>query len=188
MKNLFDNIKALNSIKYFIFVYVGTFLYSLFYGKISGWYYEKEIKKIMETKCEIANELIDELIKEEAIRDKWEEYYDCLCKSLIYLVMGIASLGQLIIIMINSSIDLVSANVCMLTMLISFLEFRDNKSNSRRMKKKLDLEMRKIINNVADIKEMALQDFVLEDMVKKNLINNEKRVDMIKEMSRDISK
>jgi len=188
MNNLLDNIRSLVSIKYFIGIYVFIFIFNLFYGRIAGLYYEKSIKKILITRFEISNELINELIVDSKLKFKWKEYINCSGKALMYLLMGVASSGQLLIIMIQKSVDLVSANVCMLTMTISFLEFRDNISTSIRMKKERDIEISNIIDAYIDIERMALDDFILEDMVKKNEINDEKRMDMIKELSRDRSK
>lgn len=184
MNNLLGNIKALTSIKYFVFLYLIIFIFNMFYGKISALYYESSIKKLLRTQFEMANELINELISDAKVEIKWKEYMDCLGKALMYLVMGLTSLGQLLIIMLEKSVDLVSANVCMLTMTISFLEFRDNISTSSRMKKELNIEVSNIINDSLDIKRMALEDSVLENMVKKNQINNEKRVNIIKNEQR----
>lgn len=188
MNNIINNIKSLASIKYFIGGYVFIFIVSLFYGKIAGLYYEKSIKKILISRFQITNELINGLIVDAKVKFKWKEYMNCFGKALMYLSMGLASLGQLLIIMIQKSVDLVSANVCMLTMTISFLEFRDNISTSRRMKKECDIEISNIIDASLDVERMALDDFVLENMVKENQINDEKRMDMIKEISRDRSK
>lgn len=180
MNNLLENIKSMTSSKYFILLYLIIFLYSLFNGKISSRYYVKEIKKIIESKYEIVDELMDELIKSSKVQEKFNEYMNCSWKWKVYSLIGFASLGQLVILMIQPDVDQVSANVCMLTMTISFLESRDNRSMSKNMKKEIDLEIKKMLDDFYDIKSMAIEDLVLDRLVEEKKITEEKRAEIIK--------
>ncbi|SDO87638.1 hypothetical protein [Clostridium gasigenes] len=181
MNNFLDKIKEMVLANYFILVYVFIFGFSLFQGQIISWFCENGIKKIMRSRYETVNELMDDLIEERKLKDRWTECYNCLWKALMYSLVGIACLGQLILFMIEPSVDRVGTNVCMLTIAISFLEFRDNISISKKMKNEIHVETIKIARIFTDLETMAIQDFTLDILMEKKYINEGKRVEIIRD-------
>lgn len=165
--------------------YAVILISTLFQGKIASYYLVKEINKILSSKYEIVEKLKNELVEKIKLKDKLMERYNCLVKSRIYLILVIASLGQLIVLLIGKDVDRIGINILMLTITISFMEFWDNRRMSKKMKNEIDREISKIIIDFIEIDEIATQDFILNDMVEKKIITEKKKQEIIKKKVRN---
>ena len=133
--------------------------------------------KILHTNHKIAEELRDEILEENKLKDKYEVYYNTYSKYLLYLLMGFASFGQVITIIIpfikGESVDNVALNAIMLTMTISLVEFRDNYILSKKLKKELKDTEHRVIHEFVDIDIDAREDFAIDILTKENYITEE---------------
>ncbi|EHK2334480.1 hypothetical protein KCK34_000907 [Clostridium perfringens] len=150
-------------------------------GKILSWYTEEYLKNLLKTNFEEVNELAKDVIEKSNFREYYRNYLDVKCKANMYLTMTIASVYQLIISLINNS-NQFAINLCLLTITISFIEYRDNKKLANEKKEDANEKQKNIINIFIDIKNMKCDDIVFDDLENKNLLTKEDRLKLIKEM------
>lgn len=182
MYNFLENIKEFFIRNYYTFLYVGIFVFSLFQGRIISWYSKKNIEEHLDFKKALKNDLKKDMlstyetvqklkvesIKESKLEESMTEYYNCLWKSRMYFTLGIVSLPQLIILMLGSNVDRVSANLSILTITISFIEYRDNKLASKKIKKEVDYKLKQLVEELIDIQDMAINDFIKNKLIKQS--------------------
>ncbi|MCG8539250.1 MAG: hypothetical protein MJA82_04835 [Clostridia bacterium] len=185
MSDFLDTIIDITSSKYYILLYIAIFLLSMVQGKITSWYVMKRINKVMLSDYKIVDELKNELVKNYKLEDKFTEYYNCFIKTRIYLFLGIAGFIQLIGLLGEQNIDISSRNICMLTITISFIEFRDNRNTSKKIKNEIDIESSKLLHNFRQFELMAMEDSVLDVLVKQKDITESERAEIIKKEARN---
>lgn len=182
MTYFLDMLKNFISSKYSTLLYVVLLVSNIFQGKLTSWYVIKKINKLLHSDYSIVDDSRNELIEEFKLKEHFMEFYNCRGKAAMYLVMGIASLGQSIVLFVTPNIDRISLNICMLTMTLSFIEFRDNRITSKKIKKELAMKTSKIIECSTDLDTMAREDSILDMLMKEKKITKEKRSEIIKKL------
>lgn len=176
---------------HYMWIYVIILLSSIFQGKMSTWYAMKGINKITSSRYKIVEELRSELIEKLKTKEKLTDYYNCCIKYGTYLALGIISFGQLVGLYIANNVDRISMtnriniSVCMFTMTISIMEYRDNKRISEKMTAEINIETSQILEEYEDLEDIARKDFVLDKLVKLNRITEEQRLEFIKKNKND---
>lgn len=191
MSYFLEIIKKIILSNHYMWIYVIILLSSLFQGRVSTWCAMKGINKITASKDKTVEELGSELIEKLKIKEKLTDYYNCYIKYKTYLTLGIISFGQLIELYIVNNVDIISMtnriniSACMFTMIISIMEYRDNKRISEKMRAEIDIETSKIVDDSVELEAMAKEDFILDKLVKLNHITEEQRLEFIKKNKND---
>ncbi|WP_270505847.1 hypothetical protein [Paraclostridium sordellii] len=160
---------------YFILFCAFILLFSLFQGKISSANVEKKIKKDLESEMvehlkkdmisvsETIEELKSDLFEKVNLKEIMREYYDCVWKYRIYLLLGIGSISQFIALILEPSLDRISLNLSMLTMTISLIEYRDNKSMSKKINNEIINKTELMVSEYLDLNTIVIDEFVNKD-------------------------
>ena len=68
----------------------------------------------------------------------------------------------------------------MFTIAVSVMEYRDNRSEYKRREKVLKSKQLNLIMQAEEIKDIEFEDKVLAELEKRGLIDNEKKIEIIK--------
>ena len=159
-----------NTKLYYIIFCMLYFFLLFFQGKISGHFATKNINELFNKSFPIIENnaeyrmIKDELIKTDKLKEVLVQYYNCNIKFYMYLVMGIASLTQIVAYLSNENFDRVNINACIITGFIALLESRDNYYNLKDLFKEQQKEIDKLIKDYQELDEE-----VIKDIVEKNI-------------------
>ena len=76
--------------------------------------------------------------------------------------------------------DGITTTVLMFTIAVSVMEYRDNRSEYKRREKVLKSKQLNLIMQAEEIKDIEFEDKVLAELEKRGLIDNEKKIEIIK--------
>ncbi len=174
--------------KYYTFIFLILIIYLIFFhNKFIWWISIKKFNKLVYSKHEVVNEIREYLLKKEKLREKYHDFYKLVSKSQVYFMLMLLSLVQYIIAMFSKEFNYMNVNVCLITMVISFLEFRDNRRTYKKIVKILDAKFAKIGHILFDYNLMATEDEVLDYCIKNNFINEKDRLKIIKDSNRNVN-
>lgn len=150
--------KLIFTTKLYTVFYILIFAYAMLHGKTLGSDVTEHLKNFLFAGNKTVIDLTEESIAVNKLKQKYEEYYNCKGKYQVYCSLGFMSLIQFIVLLSTPDSDWLSMNVCVLTMIISFLEFRDNMLASKKLKSELDEASHKTNQDIAEVAVMALED------------------------------
>lgn len=161
-------------------VYIVIFLNAIFKGVIASHHAISEIKRIMKPTPKDEKRIALKLFQNIKLKERLIEYYNCREKARIYICFGIISLVQLIISLIKNDINLMNINVCTFTMILAFMESRDNYTTSNKMIRETKPEVLRILKVLYECESITSQDSLLDMLEKKGVITTEDRIKLMK--------
>ena len=123
-------------------------------------------------------ELLDE--DKNNLYELWREAYTYFSKAVTYLCLVVVLSIQFVLIIFSANRDGITTTVLMFTIAVSVMEYRDNRSEFKRREKGLKSKQLNLMMQAEEIKDIEVQDKVLAELEKRGLIDNEKRVEIIK--------
>ena len=112
--------------------------------------------------------------------ESWREAYTYLSKAGTYLCLVLVLLIQFVLNIFAANRDGITTTVLMFTIAVSVMEYRDNRSEYKRREKVLKSKQLNLIMQAEEIKDIEFEDKVLAELEKRGLIDNEKKIEIIK--------
>ena len=105
-----------------------------------------------------------------------EKFTDWIADEVLVLVLLI----QFVLNIFAANRDGITTTVLMFTIAVSVMEYRDNRSEYKRREKVLKSKQLNLIMQAEEIKDIEFEDKVLAELEKRGLIDNEKKIEIIK--------
>ena len=160
--------------KYLLFNFIIIVL-SFFAGEMSA---RSLMPKLSRKKYGDMIELLEE--DKNNLYESWREAYTYLSKAVTYLCLVVVLSIQFVLIIFSVNRDGITTTVLMFTIAVSVMEYRDNRSEFKRREKILKNEQLNLMMQAEEIKDIEFQDKVLAELEKSGLIDNEKKIEIIK--------
>jgi hypothetical protein len=148
--------------KYYIGVTLIILSMNLNFGKMASRYVANGIEEAFSSNFEVVDKLILDSINDKKLSDKLYDYYNTLIKSRLYFVLALSLVFNIIVIIFSVQYDITSLNVLLVTLIISIIEYRDNRYLSKKLYKEYENMTNELISEYIECKNMAIDDFVNE--------------------------
>lgn len=152
---------------------------SFFTGKMSA---RNMMSNLSKKKYGDMIELLDE--DKNNLYELWREAYTYFSKAVTYLCLVVVLSIQFVLIIFSANRDGITTTVLMFTIAVSVMEYRDNRSEFKRREKGLKSKQLNLMMQAEEIKDIEVQDKVLAELEKRGLIDNEKKIEIIKSIQR----